>query len=81
MANEKSKKHPFLDLEHIKIVKKERMQRHQDIAKKDCKSKFAYADWLFNQFVDAERRDKQDWSLIFWNALTQYAEIGLCSKA
>lgn len=81
MAKNKSNKHPFLDEEHIEIVKEGRKQRHQEIMKQEQKNKFEYADWLFNQFVDAERRDKQDWSLNYWNTLNRYAEIGLCSEA
>ena len=48
---------------------------------KENKNKNEFADYLFNQFVNAERRDKQDWSLNYWNVLTQYAEVGLPDKA
>jgi hypothetical protein len=50
------------------------------IMTKENKDKSEFADYLFNQFVEAERRDKQDWSLNYWNVLNQYAEIELSDE-
>ena len=47
---------------------------------KENKDKNEFADYLFNQFVEAERRDKQDWSLNYWNVLNQYADIELSDE-
>jgi hypothetical protein len=70
----------FIDQEFLERVKIDRRQKHQDIMEKKSRNKNEFADWLFNQFVKAERRDKQDWSLNYWNVLNQYAEVGLSNK-
>lgn len=70
----------FIDHQYLERVKTERKQKHQNIMDKKNSNKHEFADWLFNQFVKAERSDKQDWSLNYWSVLVQYAEVGLCGK-
>ena len=47
---------------------------------KENKDKNEFADYLFFFFFEAERRDKQDWSLNYWNVLNQYADIELSDE-
>lgn len=80
MAKKYRNMYSFIDLEFLEKVKLTRKQEHQNIMKTKNKNKYEFADWLYNKYVKAERIDKQDWSLNYWNVLTQYAEIGLCDE-
>lgn len=77
MMKKKKYKTDFNDYKQFESVRNELKQRHQKIIEDDIVYNNEFADYLFNQFVIYERRDKQDISLNYLNALTLYAKWGL----
>lgn len=77
----KKYKTDFNDYELFERVRNDLKQKHQKIMEDNILyNNHEFAEYLFNQFVINERRDKQDWSLIYLGILRQYAELGLSQK-
>lgn len=67
----------FNDYELFESVRNDLKQKHQKIMEENVIYNNEFAEYLFNRFVEYERKDKQDWSLIYLNVLRHYAELGL----